>query len=99
MALIALLPVIAILLLLILRKTPADIAGLIGWGITFIIAWLVFGTPAPIVLKSSLAGIIASLPIALVVATSILQITVMIETGAIKRVVALIKTISPKNRV
>jgi lactate permease len=49
-------------------------------------------------LRASLAGIIASLPIALVVGTSILQVTVMAETGAIGRVVTFIKTISPRNR-
>ncbi len=98
-AILALLPVIVILLLLVLKKSPADIAGLLGWVVTFIVAWLFFKTPVQIILGSSLAGMIASLPIALVVATSILQITVMMESGAIARIVALVKTVSPKNRV
>jgi lactate permease len=59
----------------------------------------VFKTPLEIIFKASLTGVIASLPIALVVATSIFQITLMLETGAIARVVALVKTISPNDKV
>lgn len=95
----ALTPVAVIFLLLALRRMAADTAGLIGWALTVIIAWLYFKTPLPIALQASAAGIIASLPIALVVATSILQVTIMIETGAIARVVALIKTVSPTDQV
>lgn len=94
-----LLPIVAILLLLTLRRTAADVAGLIGWVITTLIAWLYFQTPLAITLRASLAGVVASLPIALVVATSIFQITVMLETDAIARVVALIKSVAPGDRV
>ncbi len=87
--LLALSPVIVILLLLILRRTAADVAGVIGWVFTVVVAWLYFQTPLLVALRASLSGIVASLPIALVVATSILQVTIMIETGAIARVVAL----------
>ena len=93
--LLALSPVILILLLLTLRRTAADTAGVIGWVFTLLVAWLYFQTPLRIALQASLAGIVASLPIALVVATSILQVTVMIETGAIARVVALVKPVAP----
>ena len=99
LTLLALFPIILIFLLLVLRKTPADIAGVIGWVVTLLIAWLGFKTPLLITFQASLAGVIASLPIALVVATSILQVTIMLETGAIARVVALFKTISPTNQV
>jgi lactate permease len=97
--LLAVSPVIVIFLLLTLRRTPADVAGLIGWAFTLFVAWLYFRTAPSVLLLSSLSGVIASLPIALVVATSILQVTVMIETGAIARIVALIKTVAPGNRV
>jgi lactate permease len=95
----SLLPILIILLLFILRRTAADVAGIVGWAATILIAWPYFQTPLVITLQASLAGIVASLPIALVVATSILQITVMIETGAIARVVALIKSVAPGDRV
>lgn len=97
--LLALAPVLLILVLLTLRRTSADVAGVIGWGVTLLVAWLYFQTPLAVVLQASLGGMVASLPIALVVATSILQVTVMIETGAIARVVALVKTIAPGDRV
>ena len=96
--LLTLLPIIVIFLLLIMRWAAADVAGLAGWVIVALVAWLYFQTPLAIVVKSSLSGIMASLPIALVVATSIFQVTVMIETGAIKRVVALVKSVSPTNQ-
>lgn len=95
----ALLPVIIIFVLLAVRHTPADLSGLIGWGVTVIISWLFFKTSIEVILKSSLSGVIASLPIALVVATSIFQVTIMQETGAIARVVALLKTISPRDKI
>lgn len=97
--LLAVTPVIIIFILLAIRHVPADISGFIGWIITIIIAGLYFKTSFNIIVLSSLGGIIASLPIALVVATSIFQVTIMQETGAISRIVALLKTISPKDTI
>jgi len=96
--LLAISPVIIIFLLLAICRSPADIAGMIGWMVTVIIAWLYFKTSVNVVLLSGLGGIVASLPIALVVGTSIFQVTIMQEPGAIARVVALLKTISPKDK-
>ncbi len=97
--LLALFPVILIFLLLTLRHTAADVAGIIGWIATVAVAWLYFQTPLAVALQASLGGVVASLPIALVVAASILQITVMLETGAIARIVALVKCIAPGEQV
>jgi len=97
--LLALLPILVILILLVWRQTPADIAGVIGWLLTVLVAWLYFQTPIINTLLISLAGVVASLPITIMVATSLLQITIMKETGAIDRVVAFIKTIAPGNQV
>jgi lactate permease len=95
----SLLPIGLILALLVWRRTPADIAGLAGWLCTLLIAWLYFQTPLANTLLISLSGLVASLPITIMVATSLLQITIMKETGAIDRVVAFIKTIAPGDRV
>lgn len=95
----ALIPILAIFLLLVLRRTAADVAGSIGWVVAVLVAWLYFGTPIPVVLQASLGGVAASLPIALVVATSILQVTIMLETGAIARVVTVIKTVAREDQV
>lgn len=94
----ALSPVLVILLLLTLRRTAADVAGGIGWGIALAAACLYFGTPLSVALRASLGGLVASLPITLVVATSILQVTVMQETGALARIIALIKTVAPEDK-
>jgi lactate permease len=97
--LLAVLPVIIIFILLVVRHTPADLAGFFGWLATVVIASLFFKTSLNVIIHSSVAGIFASLPIALVVATSIYQVTIMQETGAIGRIVALLKTISPKDKI
>jgi lactate permease len=95
----ALLPILVILILLVWRRTPADIAGVVGWICAALVAWLYFKTPLRNTLLISLSGALASLPITVMVATSLLQITIMKETGAIDRVVAFIKTIAPGNQV
>jgi lactate permease len=97
--LLALLPILLIFILLIWRQTPADFAGVAGWICALLIAWLFFKTPLLNTLLISLSGVVASLPITIMVATSLLQITIMKETGAIDRVVAFIKTIAPGNQV
>lgn len=94
----ALSPVIIIFLLLTLRRAAADVAGVAGWLVAVAIACLYFHTPLVVALRASLGGLVASLPITLVVATSILQITIMLETGAIARIVALVKSVSPGDR-
>jgi lactate permease len=95
----ALLPVLVVLILLIWKRTAADIAGLIAWAVAMLTACFYFQTPLQIALTASLAGIVASLPITLMVAASILQVTIMIESGAIARVVALVKSVAPKDQV
>jgi lactate permease len=97
--LLALFPVLVILALLVWRRMAADTVGVIGWLVALLVAWLYFQTPLVITLKASLAGAIASFPITLMVATSILQVSLMLETGAISRVVALVKSVSPRDQV
>ncbi|MDD8013153.1 MAG: L-lactate permease [Acidobacteriota bacterium] len=95
----ALLPVILIFLLLVAAKKAADISGAWGWLAAVVIAWLFFKTPLGVVLTASLSGMVASFPISLMVATSIFQVTVMIESGAIARVATLMKTVSPQDKI
>ena len=95
----ALLPVLIIFLLLVVTKKAADISGLVGWVFSVMVAWLFFQTPLAILIKISAAGVIASLPITLMVAASIFQITFLLEIGAIKRIVVLMKTIAPRNQI
>ena len=95
----ALVPVIAIFLLLVFARTPADIAGIVGWVAALSMAALAFASPLPNLLRISAAGAVASFPITLMVGTSIFMISLMAETGALARVVALVKTLSPSNQV
>ena len=97
--LLALAPVIVVLLLLLIRKTPADVAGMAGWVVTLAVAGFYFRTPLKVLFGASAAGVVASLPITLMVGASIFQVTVMLETRAIARVVAAIKTVCPSNQI
>jgi lactate permease len=97
--LLALLPILVVLVLLVWRKMAADLAGLIGWSVAALAAVLYFQTPLTVALKASLSGIVASFPITLMVAASLLQVFLMIETGALARVVALIKTVAPQDQI
>ena len=97
--LLALSPVLVVLILLLWKRMAADTAGVIGWVAAMAISYFAFHTPIQIALTASLTGVVASLPITLMVATSILQITIMLETGAIARVVALVKSVAPKDQV
>lgn len=99
MVFLAILPVLIIFLLLILKRTPADIAGLVGWVVTLSVAVAFFHTAPVVALRASLAGVVASLPISLMVAASIFQMTFMMEVGAVKRLVPAMKSVSPRDRV
>ncbi|HEX3030849.1 MAG TPA: L-lactate permease, partial [Bacillota bacterium] len=62
-----LLPVLVIFLCLTLWSKPADVSGVIGWIVSAVVAVFAFHTPIKVVLLASLAGIIISLPVTLVV--------------------------------
>jgi len=99
MVLLAVSPIVVIFVILVVFRRPADITGLLGWVFTALLAWLVFRTSWPVILRASLSGIIASLPISLVVATSILQMTLMQKTGALARIIVMLKTVARGNQV
>ncbi|TFG31145.1 L-lactate permease [Candidatus Thorarchaeota archaeon] len=87
------LPIILAFVLLVYLKKAADITGIIVWLVTIIIAIFAFQTDVPIALTASLAGIIKSFPISLMVATSILMMSFMQETGALQRLIVFFKTL------
>jgi lactate permease len=93
-----LLPIVLIVFLMIRMKYAADTSGAIGWLFTLIIAGLFFKTSLEVGLRSSAAGIIASFPVSLMVVTSILQITFMEATGALRRVAVFVKTFGSGER-
>jgi lactate permease len=94
-----LLPIVAIVVLMTWRHLPADLSGVAGWILTLLIALLFFNTSFEVSIRSSIAGIISSFPVSLMVIASILQITFMEASGALKRIVVFIKTLAPSDRV
>jgi lactate permease len=99
MFLLAIAPVVVIFVVLVAFRQPADITGLIGWVFTALLAWFLFHTGLSVILRASLSGIVASLPVSLVVATSIFQMTLMQRTGALDRLIVLLKTVSRGNQI
>jgi lactate permease len=92
--LLTLLPIFVIVLLMTWKQLAADLSGLVGWFLTFLIAILFFHTSLEVGLRASLAGLIASFPVSLMVLVSILQITFMESIGAIKRITVFVKTLA-----
>ena len=93
-----LLPIVFIVVLMIWRKAAADVSGMVGWILMVLVALFFFNTSLEVGMRASLAGIIASFPVSLMVLTSILQITFMEVTGALKRIVVFVKTLSPADK-
>jgi len=91
--LLILLPIIVALYLLAIRRWSADKVGVVAFGLGFFISILFFGTNPLLAVVSSIAGIIASFPISLMVVTSILMITYMVRTGALARITVFFKTL------
>jgi lactate permease len=92
--LLTLVPIVAVLFFLIGAKWPADLSGFLGWFLALLVGFFFFHTSWEVGLTASLAGIVASFPVSLMVATSIFQITFLESTGALKRIVVFVKTIA-----
>jgi lactate permease len=96
--LLTLAPIVIVLVLLIWGNCPADLSGIIGWVLMVVVSVLFFKTSLAVGLTASLAGVVASFPVSLMVATSIFQITFLECTGALKRIVVFVKTIARQDR-
>ncbi len=87
------LPIILALVLLVFLRKAADVTGVIVWFTTIVIAIFAFQTDAIVAITASVAGIVKSFPISLMVLTSILMMTYMQETGALQRLIVFFKTL------
>jgi lactate permease len=96
--LLIILPILLAFVLLVFLHKAADVTGVIVWFITLIIAVLAFSTDFVIAVTASIAGIIKSFPISLMVATSILMMTFMQESGALQRLIVFFKTLGGGSR-
>ncbi len=92
------LPIALAFALLVFLHKAADITGIIVWFVTIVIAIVAFQTDITVALTASIAGIIKSFPISLMVATSILMMTFMQETGALQRLIVFFKTLGGGSR-
>ncbi|WMJ24018.1 L-lactate permease [Paludicola sp. MB14-C6] len=93
-----LVPIVVIVLLLVVWKKPADITGTIGLLLVALVAIFFFNTSIEVVFRSTVAGLIKSFSVSLIVATSLLQMALMEKSGALKRVIIFIKTIASENK-
>ncbi|MFW9907131.1 MAG: L-lactate permease [Candidatus Thorarchaeota archaeon] len=91
-------PIILAVILLIALHKAADTTGVIVWLVTVLIAVFAFQTDIGVVLIASIVGIVRSFPISLMVATSILMMTYMQETGALGRLIVFFKTLGGGSR-
>jgi lactate permease len=95
--LLTLFPIVVILCLLIVFRKPADVSGLAGWIVISLVAFFAFQTSAEVIARSTLAGLIRSFSVSLIVAASLLQMALMEQTGALRRITLFIKTIASGN--
>jgi lactate permease len=96
--LLAVSPLVLIFLLMTVGRRTADVSGLIGWIFTVVLAATYFHTSWTVILLASLAGVVASFPVSLMVVTSIFQVNVMEEAGALRRLVVFMKTLARDSR-
>lgn len=90
----AILPILVIFVGLVFLKKSGTLMGVVGWILTVILAVIFFNTTPEIALEASLAGALASFGISLMVLFTILQVTMMDVTGAIKSITQFIKSIA-----
>ncbi len=91
-------PILLAFVMLVFLKRAADVTGVVVWLVTLAIAIFAFQTDAVVAVTASAAGIVNSFPISLMVATSILMMTYMQETGALQRLIVFFKTLGGGSR-
>ena len=96
--LLTLLPIVVIVCMLLVFKKSADVSGIVGWLCVSVVAFLFFNTSLEVILRSTLSGLIRSFPVSLIVLTSLFMMAYMEKTGALKRIIIFIKTISSHNQ-
>lgn len=96
--LLTLLPIVVIVCMLLVFKKSADVSGIVGWLCVSVVAFLFFNTSLEVIFRSTISGIIRSFPVSLIVLTSLFMMAYMEKTGALKRIIIFIKTISSSNK-
>jgi lactate permease len=91
-------PIVLAFVMLIFLHRAADTTGVVVWLVTVFVAVLAFQTDIIMVLVATVVGIVKSFPISLMVATSILMMTYLQETGALQRLIVFFKTLGGGSR-
>ncbi|MGJ8454332.1 L-lactate permease [Pseudothermotoga sp. U03pept] len=97
--LIAFLPVFVILVMLLVGKSSVGRAGFLGLLTTLILSGTYFHTPLEVICRSVLAGLVASLPVSVIVVASLLQLSIMEVSGAMKRIISFSRQLCCKDEV
>ncbi|MEI6292914.1 MAG: L-lactate permease [Methanomicrobiales archaeon] len=90
----AILPIIIIFAGIVFLKQSGTLMAVIGWLLTMFVAVMFFNTSPGVALYASASGILASFGISLMVLFTILQVTMMDITGAIRSISGYIKSIA-----
>lgn len=90
----AILPIIIIFVGIVFLKQSGTLMAVIGWLLTMLVAVIFFNTSPAVALYASASGILASFGISLMVLFTILQVTMMDLTGAIRSISEYIKSIA-----
>ncbi len=94
----ALSPLLLIIFAIALCDAAPDVAAGAAWVYCIGVACLYFHTDLAVALLTSLSGFVAALPVSLVISIAILQVIILIETGALARISVLAKTLSVHDR-
>ena len=98
LALMAIAPILVVFVMLI-RNVSTLLTSIVGWSLCVLSALIFFDTSISVSLRASLATVFQSFPFTLMIISSILLITFMESTGAIRRISVFIKTLAPTNQV
>ncbi len=90
----AILPIIVIFVGIVFLKQSGTLMAVIGWLLTMLVAVMFFNTSPAVALYASASGILASFGISLMVLFTILQVTMMDLTGAIRSISEYIRSIA-----
>jgi len=97
--LLAFMPVFVILVMLLLVKSSVGRAGFFGLLTALILSTFYFHTSLEVIWRSIVAGFIASLPVSMIVVASLLQLSIMESSGAMKRIISFSKQLCSKDEI
>ncbi len=99
LALLSLLPILAVALLLVILRWPASRAMPLCYGVAAILAWAVWKVPAAQIAAASLRGLMIAVELLYIIFGAILLLNTLDESGAMSRIRTTFRGISEDRRV